>query len=450
MSQRIKFWLVALNLALLGVWAFSVLPQLLRDQAPAGLLQWRDALVVLSGIFTFAWMSAAMLLSLRLAWLESRLGGLDKLYHLHKWLGIGAGLLVFVHWMIELLPKSMVDAGWLQVPAQDDDGGGEEGFWTELADGLGEWMAYPMLALVVLALIKRFSYGHFRFTHKLMSLIFLLGIYHGLMLLPGHLWWQPAGWLVAVFAAVGGGAALYALAGRIGQRQRYPATIENWRQTAGGVLQIECHVATTWPGHRAGQFLLATFERQEGAHPFSIATDWRGGGATKSLMLTVKPLGDYTGQLADRLKPGQNIVLEGPYGAFTFDADHKAQTAATAAPQIWIAGGIGVAPFLARLDALANKGAGHGQDIHFFYSIPDASHCPAQLADLCQAAGVQLHCRHTQSEGLQPFSAIGEHLRADTSVWFCGPADWGRALGKALKAAGLPARRYHRELFEFR
>ncbi|MDR2624907.1 MAG: ferric reductase-like transmembrane domain-containing protein, partial [Zoogloeaceae bacterium] len=421
MLQRLKFWFVVPSLLLLALWGISVLPGLLVDKTP-GFWEWRRTLVVGSGIFAFAWMSGAMLLCLRLPWLESRLGGLDKLYRLHKWLGIGAGILVFTHWMAELLPKSMVRSGWLAAPVRHGGGKGDKSFWVELAQGAGEWIAYLMLALVILALIKRFAYGRFRFTHRLMSLVFLVGVYHALLMLPRELWSQPIGWLVALFALIGGAAAVHALAGRIGQRQRYPARIENWRQREDGVLEIECHAAAVWPGHRAGQFLLATFDEREGAHPFTIATDWND--ASKGLTLAIKPLGDYTRALPAALTAGQNVWLEGPYGAFTFDAD-----AAKAAPQIWVAGGIGVTPFLARLEALAKTGngkanpttpvevlrlealakTGNGKaDIDFFYSIPDARHLPAQLTSLCQAAGVRLHCRHTQSEGQQPASAIIE------------------------------------------
>ena len=35
-------------------------------------------------------MVLAMLLALRLAWMDRALGGMDKVYRLHKWAGIGA------------------------------------------------------------------------------------------------------------------------------------------------------------------------------------------------------------------------------------------------------------------------------------------------------------------------------------------------------------------------
>ena len=38
----------------------------------------------------------------------------------------------------------------------------------------------------------------------------------------------------------------------------------------------------------------------------------------------------------------------------------------------------------------------------------------------------------------------------DTSVWFCGPAGFGAAMRDGLEQKGLPSRRFHQELFQFR
>ncbi|MCL1483080.1 MAG: hypothetical protein MH208_01065 [Marinobacter sp.] len=46
-----------------------------------------------------------------------------------------------------------------------------------------------------------------------------------------------------------------------------------------------------WPGHRAGQFALVTFDRVEGAHPFSLSC---ADNATGQLSFQIKALGDYT------------------------------------------------------------------------------------------------------------------------------------------------------------
>lgn len=50
----------------------------------------RAALIQLSGLLALACMSLALVLAARPRWPEQPLGGLDKMYRLHKWLGIGA------------------------------------------------------------------------------------------------------------------------------------------------------------------------------------------------------------------------------------------------------------------------------------------------------------------------------------------------------------------------
>ena len=49
----------------------------------------RAAFTQLSGILAIGIMSFATLLSIRPRWLEPTFDGLDKMYRLHKWLGVG-------------------------------------------------------------------------------------------------------------------------------------------------------------------------------------------------------------------------------------------------------------------------------------------------------------------------------------------------------------------------
>ena len=82
----------------------------------AGVFALREHFVQFSGVLAIAAMSVAMILSLRPRWPEAWLGGLDKMYRLHKWLGIAAlGLAVF-HWLWAQGPKWAVGAGLLARP----------------------------------------------------------------------------------------------------------------------------------------------------------------------------------------------------------------------------------------------------------------------------------------------------------------------------------------------
>lgn len=433
--------LLLLALIPLGLWGIFALPDVLTAN-PEGFWAWRKPLIILSGLLALWWMSAGMLLAARPRWLEQRFGGLDKLYRLHKNIGIGAGLLVLTHYLLEWLPKNLAKAGWIAGPNRPRGPRGDPEPWIHLAKEVGEWAGYILLALVVVALVKRIPYRYFRWVHKAFGLVFLAGAFHGLILLPATFWQSPLGWLTAALAAVGVVPALLSLSNRIGRQRQHPATLEVIRPQADQILEIICRPQRGWPGHQAGQFLFANFGQPgEGAHPFTIASAWDAQQGT--LTLAIKALGDFTATLAGRLKVGQQVILEGPYGGFDFAAGESH------APQVWVAGGIGITPFLAKLEERAGNPPPVA-DTDFFYCTRSAIGFPDQLAERCHAAGVRLHHRQTDSDGPLDPAEVGACLQPGSSVWFCGPAAWGQALARSLTGQGLPAEAFHRELFEFR
>ena len=114
------------------------------------------------------------------------------------------------------------------------------------------------------------------------------------------------------------------------------------RYDALNSLEIDVQPEGGWRGHQAGQFAFLRFDKSEGAHPFTISSDWAGDGHLRFL---INALGAHTRDLFERLKVGDAVRVEGPYGRFTFEGSSPRQ--------IWIGGGIGVTPFMARLQALA-------------------------------------------------------------------------------------------------
>lgn len=434
--------LLLLALIPLGLWAVFALPDLLAAEQ-SDLWFWRRNLILLSGIVALWWMSAGMLLATRAPWLEARFGGLDKLYRLHKNIGIGAGILVLLHWQLEWLPKKLVKAG-LIAASNRPRGPKQADFWIDLAKDVGEWAGYILMALVVVALIRRIPYRAFRLVHKSFGLLFLGGAFHGLLLMPKDFWQTPLAWATLAVGALGVIPALLSLAGRIGRKRQYPARIESIRQAAGQVCEIVCRTEQpAWPGHRAGQFLFVDFGiRGEGSHPFTIASAWNP--ADGRLTLAIKALGDFTAKLPERIATGQAVRLEGPYGHFDFAASEGQADA----PQIWIAGGIGITPFLARLQELAERG--ERADVDLYYSSTGSGNFPETLDSLCARTGVRLHRRLSDRDG--PFSAeeIAGSKAAGSSVWFCGPKAWGEALARVFRKHGLGAGDFHQEAFEFR
>jgi len=123
------------------------------------------------------------------------------------------------------------------------------------------------------------------------------------------------------------------------------------------------------------------------------------------------------------------------------------------ARQIWIAGGIGITPFLAWLESLQNKRAATvSAELHYFVQDSASDPFVNRLQALCAALpDVRMHLHDGQSA-----PASVENLAASsgapkrTEVWFCGPLGLGRVLRDGLSQALDGRLRFHQEAFEFR
>ena len=435
-------------LALLtGLWwlADTPFPQ------PFGYFLLRAVMVQYSGILGMGCMSAAMILALRPRWLEARLGGLDKTYRLHKWLGIGGLTISVLHWWWAQGTKWMVGWGWLERPARGpraaSDNSVEALFGTlrGTAESLGEWAFYAAVALIALALIHRFPYRLFYKTHRLLAVAYLVLAFHGVVLMKFSYWASPVGWLMAALLAYGAAAAVIVLLRRVGANRQVAGTIASLTYYEGlRVLETAVDVPQGWPGHRAGQFAFATSDEREGAHPYTIASAWNE--TDPRITFVTKELGDHTRTLHERLKIGQPVKIEGPYGCFTFDdACQK---------QIWVGGGIGITPFIARMKQLSLRPDPKPKEIYFFHTTADYNE--AAIAKLkADAAAAQVHLQVLVDSRDGRLS--GERIRAavpswrEASLWFCGPSGFGQALQADFAAQGYPiARRFHQELFAMR
>ena len=438
---KLAFVLVFATLTLLWWLADPLLLQGSRFFAVRGIL------VDYTGVLAMGMMSIAMLLALRPVALEPLLGGMDKAYRLHKWLGIGGLTLGTVHWLWAKGPKWAVGWGWLEKPAH---GPRPEQtvelfrFFQEqrgLAEAIGEWAFYAFALLAAIALIKRFPYRRFLQTHRVMAAVYLTLVAHAVILLPFAYWPTPLGVLMGVLMAAGSVAAAMSLAGRIGRKQRAEGEIETLvHHRANHVLEVGLRLNTPWRGHQAGQFAFVTFDPQEGPHPFTISSAWTGDGR---MSFMIKALGDYTRSLPATLKSGDPVRVEGPYGRFDFGGG--------APRQIWVAGGIGITPFIARLHTLAAAAGTTPVDLFYSTSAPDEGFI-ARLRELAARAKVRLHVLVAARDGRLDADAICREVPdwQVAGVWFCGPAGFGRALRTAFTARGLGPERFHQELFEMR
>ncbi|MCR8548915.1 ferric reductase-like transmembrane domain-containing protein [Salipiger sp. P9] len=412
----------------------------------------REFMMQWSGTLAIAAMSVAMILSLRPRWPEGRLDGLDKMYRLHKWLGIGAlGLAVF-HWLWSEAPKWAIGAGLLPRPERGPRPEITDPVQSYLmsfrgtAESLGELAFYASVLLLVIALVKLVPYRIFRYTHRILPLAYLALVFHSVILLDYDMWLTPLGPVLALLMLAGSYAAVVSLLGMIGRRRRVAGEITALRSYPGvRSLETEIRLGDGWPGHEAGQFAFVTSNKIEGAHPYTIASAWKPEDPT--IAFVTKELGDHTSTLAEKLKVGQQVTVEGPYGRFTFDDGRPRQ--------IWIGAGIGITPFLARLKEMARSAPDTQRpEIDLFHSTREVDDAALErIAADAQAANVRLHVLIDERDGFLGGERIRELVPGwrDASLWFCGPSGFGKSLRADFAAQGLDVEeRFHQELFEMR
>ncbi len=164
------------------------------------------------------------------------------------------------------------------------------------------------------------------------------------------------------------------------------------------------------------------------------------------MRLVIKPLGDYTRTLRRQLRTGQRVDIEGPYGHF------DGQGSRTRA-QVWVAGGVGVTPFLALLEARQSDAAqpGGALPVHMHYCTRDAARDPLlpRLQALCAQARPAVQLRvHSDADGQRLTPRDLEAVAGPLEIWFCGPPGLGDALD--AHARGTRPWRLHRESFAMR
>ena len=387
-----------------------------------------DGLAVLSqylaaaGLIT---MGLSQMLATRWRWLETVFGGLDRIYVLHKWMGISALGAVLLHDTVDADIRSLE----------------RETLLVGAAETFGEFALYGFLVLAIVSIATFVPYQFWRLTHKFMGAVFALGTLHFVFMPKPFDLGDPLGLYVLGFCGLGLVCYGWTLVpdGRLRVRRRYQVTAV---EDAGDAVAISLAPVGRGIRHRAGQFAFVRFDVPglDETHPFTIS---RAPDKTRGLRFTVKALGDFTVNLKGALKVGATARVSPAYGHFQ---------RRDKGPEIWLAAGIGVTPFVAWAEALAADGG----PVHLFYCVRNrarAAHLVELEALAAAKPGLHLHVVESGTRGrltaAEIAAAVGEPL-GKIRVAFCGPKAMREGLRQDLQALGLPAGRFVYEEFEIR
>jgi len=121
--------------------------------------------------------------------------------------------------------------------------------------------------------------------------------------------------------------------------------------------------------------------------------------------------------------------------------------------QLWIAGGIGVAPFLSWLQTMTPD---DGHSIDLLYSVPaeaDALYLPELTKASERLPAVRIHPFYTRDQGHLTGAVIAASvapLDGTEHVFLCGPTAMVEDLARDLRRRGTPREYLHFEQFSFR
>ncbi len=374
------------------------------------------------GAVSMSSMALCLILAARWRLVDRILGGPDKSYVAHRWLGFFAVAGMLGHWAL----ASSVGAGVLPVLA-------------ESGEDVGVLAAMTLLVLTVAALIRAIPYHIWKASHMLLGPAFLVACYHTFFvaspLAVGALPWT----LMAIVSVVGLAAWVQTLV-RKSSRTRL-VKVESLQAFDGGI-DVSFRSDGKLPTFQPGQFATIAYDKARAeAHPFTIA-----GGNSTSRRFVIRSAGDWTSHFVNTVKVGDEFRVSGGYGRFL------PQIRAKRLEQLWVAGGVGITPFLAALEQMQpDKGA----KVTLVYCI--RSRASAGAIDDVEAHArrlPQLNLIVVSDEGnerLTPewLSDIVSHMDSRAEVYLCGPLGLKNLVTDVWGAQKMRGK-VHGERFDFR
>ena len=171
-------------------------------------------------------------------------------------------------------------------------------------------------------------------------------------------------------------------------------------------------------------------------HPYTVSKIAEDG----SLSLSVKALGDCTKHI-QTLEPGVAVRLQGPYGIFLLDRPSS--------PAVWIAGGIGITPFLAMLRSHLVT-----QNTDLVYVHRELEQVPYEKELRAYATDQALFHVHSLAMEKDPTPLFTWLANIDDlnerQIYLCGPPLLVEKVTDWLQEQGMPKQQIHFEQFDFR
>lgn len=412
----------------------------------------------ITGLVGLVMYALNLIYSTRLRFLEYLFGGLNRVYIAHHLLG-GLALIFlslhplflalrYVNTSIKQAALVLLPNGLFPIDALFNTQHVYHGLVLEQwAIFFGSIAFWGMVGLLLVTFFVKLPYRIWLITHRFLGPAFFIAGLHILFINSDTSTDMIMKYYILTLTVLGIIAFTYkTLLGNIFIR-RYAYLVKEVAVLEGDVVQISMEPSDKAKSmsYKPGQFVYIKFTSDTSRtvrsewHPFSISSH----PGSDQLQLTVKGLGDYTKTLC-KLQAGAVAQIEGAYGRFSYKNFKNKK-------QIWIAGGIGITPFLSMAQSLPVNDDYH---IDLYYSVKTRS----ELIDFQKLANTSF-IRHGN---FTVYAFIGDEQEGRLGIdyveqqstgldgkdfFICGPPPMMQSLRAQLKAKSVPGARIHSEEF---
>lgn len=386
-------------------------------------------ITALAGTAAFA---ANLIIGSRVRPIVSLFGGPEEMYAAHRRLGVYALGLLTGHAVLaagHAAADSAEAALRLFLPTSG---------WAVFT---GTIALACMTAGLALTFFGRLTHEQFVLVQKALGVTFAVAALHALAV-PG----TRSSTSLLVFMAVLTGLALSAFLGRsflarfLARRHRH--AVASLNRLDESVVEIRLEPVGRRMSFLPGQFVFVSFRTEavgREPHPFSIASSPH----ASTLDLVVKALGDHTSALMT-LPPGALADVEGPYGTFSYLNVPNAR-------QIWIAGGIGVTPFLSMARSL--EASAYEIDLYYCTEGPEHAHLIDELYEIADRDPrfrvIPVRKRSLGRISSEDIVGVSRPIQHNAAILICGPPMMMENLTQQFLELGVPESQLYFEDFSF-
>jgi predicted ferric reductase len=389
----------------------------------------------LTGIIGAQLFAFALILSARISFLEKLFGGMDKLYVIHHRVGTIAFGFLCVHPIIlacRFASSSFRDVANFLSPFGNT--------WPVIS---GITAILVMLVLLTVTFYgSAYDYPKLKLAHRFLGLGFFFGFLH-ILFIPSSLSSDAVlRFSLIITAALGLLAFTYRTLLGKWLVPRYKYSVASVSAIAGQVTEIVLTTHGKMLYHLPGQFGMLSFVGSpvvpNEEHPFTLSSSGEDG----IVRFSIKGLGDYT-KLLGGLTVGTEALIEGPFGEFSYVYGSE--------KQVWVAGGIGVTPFVSMAEHLLTLKE-FPYFIDFYFSVRTEADTPYK--ELFEKVAKKFpsfvfHLVPSDTKGFVTGDLLISELKDIhfRDIFICGPPPMMSALIDQLVVLGVKNERIHSERF---